>query len=155
MPVKPAFGRRLVEIMEEREVSIAELAVRIPVHPVSISKWRGGHLPAPARLARLAGLLGISAQWLRDGTGPKEAREDITAVIKAQREFRDAYGASALELAAYVETGKSVPASVAYSLLRRLFEAGNKALARPRFPTLGTDARGNGARRPKPVPDRE
>jgi transcriptional regulator with XRE-family HTH domain len=155
LPVKPAFGRRLVQVMEERQVSIAELAVRIPVHPVSISKWRGGHLPAAARLARLAGLLGVSVPWLRDGTGPMEAREDTRLIIEAQREFRDAYGASALELAPYVETGKSIPAAVAYTLLRRLFEAGNKALARPRFPEMGLEGRGNGSRRPGQEPGKQ
>jgi len=136
MPLKPAFGRRLAQVMEERQVSITELAVRVPVHPVSVSKWRGGQLPAPARLARLAGLLGVSAQWLQDGTGPRDASEDVQAITRAQREFRDAYGASALELASYVESGTSIPASVAYTLLRRLFEAGNKAIVRPRFPEL-------------------
>ena len=113
---------------------MAELAVRLPVHPVSISKWRGGHVPAPARLARLAGLLGVSAQWLRNGTGPRQAPEDQRAVLEAQREFREAYGAASLELAPYVESGTSVPPGVAYALLRQLFTAGMAAIGRPRLP---------------------
>ena len=133
MPRKPAFGKRLREVMEDRNVSIAYLAVRIPAHPVSISKWRSGHLPAAARLARLAGLLGVTATWLREGTGSKEAGHDELEVLAAQQEFREAYGLAALEIARFVEAGTPLPPGDAYTLLRRLFEKGMEAIGRPKL----------------------
>ncbi len=133
------FGRRLTDLMEARNVSIAELAVRLPVHPVTVSKWRGGHVPVPARLARLAGLLGVAPNWLRTGTGPKEANEGDLEMIAAQRRFRDAYGEAALEVAPYIERGEQIPPALAYGLLRRVFEAGMEAIKRPAFPRFPED----------------
>jgi len=132
----PAFGRRLAQLMDARGTTIAELAVRLPVHPVTLSKWRGGHVPVPARLARLAGLLGVSAEWLRTGTGPKEPDEQDQEVLAAQRRFREAYGEAALEISPYVERGETVPPALAYSLLRQVFEAGMEAIRRPSCPAL-------------------
>lgn len=129
-----SFGRRLVETMRGKRVSITELAVRLPAHSVTISKWRGGQVPAPARLARLAGLLGVSAEWLRTGDGPTSPPEEELAIVRAQRTFREVYGTAALELAPYVESGREVPPAVVYALLRQVFEAGMQAIRRPEIP---------------------
>jgi len=128
------FGRRLIETMRTKRVSITELAVRLPAHSVTISKWRGGQVPAPARLARLAGLLGVSAEWLRTGNGPTSPPEEELAIVRAQRIFREVYGTAALELAPYVESGRDVPPSAVYALLRQVFEAGMEAIRRPEIP---------------------
>jgi len=129
-----AFGRRLIDTMRSKKVSITELAVRLPAHSVTISKWRGGQLPAPARLARLADLLSVSAEWLRSGNGPTSPPEEELAIIRAQRVFRETYGTAALELAPYVESGREVPPAVVYALLRQVFEAGMQAIRRPSLP---------------------
>lgn len=66
-----AFGARLVDAMTEARISVQDLAAKVPAHEGTVSRWRGGEVPVPARVERIAGLLGVRAKWLKTEEGER------------------------------------------------------------------------------------
>lgn len=55
--------------MRRKGVKNPQVAEALGVHPITVSKWRTGTQPIePARLPALAEFLGVTVEWLRDGT---------------------------------------------------------------------------------------
>lgn len=70
---KAGFHRRLREAFEAAGISQAELARRTNTTPPSVSDWfRRGAMPSGDAMLRLPEALGVSADWLLYGTGPRE-----------------------------------------------------------------------------------
>jgi transcriptional regulator with XRE-family HTH domain len=66
------FAQRLREAMAILDMSNAELAAAVGVHPVTVSKWRSGMAVEPHRMPALAAALDVREQWLLTGRGPRE-----------------------------------------------------------------------------------
>lgn len=72
-----------------------DLVREVPAHPVSVSRWQAGEVPAVARLCRMADYLGVDPGWLKTGVGEplaNRANGPATAPESAvQRALREAY----------------------------------------------------------------
>ena len=76
---------RLAEAMDERQLSGSELARRAGFTSQSVNSLRSGE--RGGRLThdtakRLAAALGVSVEWLAQGTGPRERLSDVYPVYK-------------------------------------------------------------------------
>lgn len=59
------FGSRLSKTMEEKKISTATLAEWVGVSPACMSNYRrDANMPYAVVLAKIARLLGVSAEWL-------------------------------------------------------------------------------------------
>ena len=80
-----AFGRRLREAMDARELRGAELARRANVTHTSLSKWlHGKRFPSNDALARLCGALGTTSDWLLRGEGAAPTQSNLPLPVPAQ-----------------------------------------------------------------------
>ncbi len=64
-----AFGQRLTEAMERRDVRPGELAKAQNVSPGTVSRWRAGECPDDLRFPSLAAYLRVPEEWLKTGAG--------------------------------------------------------------------------------------
>lgn len=77
---KSGFGKRLYESRTPpfalREITHSEIAARLRVSRVAVTKWENNVDPAikPANLFALADLLGVRARWLACHDGPQRAQ---------------------------------------------------------------------------------
>lgn len=63
-------GARIAHAREQRRLTQAELAQRMGVHYMTISKWeRGDQVPKRPGFLALGEVLGVSASWLETGVG--------------------------------------------------------------------------------------
>lgn len=91
-----AFGGRIRAAMEGARLRQIDLAERMGVSDGAVSRWLNGTAPDPAELARLAVVLGVSADYLLGLTSPKTrpeppplpARIDKRAVGRAIKRLR-------------------------------------------------------------------
>lgn len=61
-----AFSHRLRDAMDESNMTGAALARATGIQRADISRYRAGKVdPRPTTVRRLAGALGVSAEWLR------------------------------------------------------------------------------------------
>lgn len=66
-----AFGKRLEDAMRWARVGTKDLAEKGPWNPVTVTNWRKGRkTPSEPALARVAGLLGVSLKFLKEGVEP-------------------------------------------------------------------------------------
>lgn len=74
------WSARLIEAMEERRISAADLARETGIPATSIRKYRSGVVAQPRGdlLPSIARALGVEALWLRDGAAPKRAGDLAT-----------------------------------------------------------------------------
>ena len=61
------FSARLTKLLDERGISRAELARRMGIAWSSVDRWFNGSVPHRATLERLAEMLKVNGDWLRDG----------------------------------------------------------------------------------------
>lgn len=77
----PPFYSRVVrqyESIHGRAPTQGELAALAGIHQTSVSDWKKGALPRAEIVARLAGALDVSADWLLEGTAPERLPERRT-----------------------------------------------------------------------------
>ncbi len=78
-------GRRLQRAREKRGLTQQELARKLRVHPMTVSKWeRGEQLPNFAKLEMLVRYLDLNLHWLFTGEGPmfRDTRTRIREALK-------------------------------------------------------------------------
>lgn len=67
---KHAFGRRVADLRDERELTQVELGKRVGVTGTCVWNWEGGNtFPRSAALSKLAQTLGTSVEYLSSGIG--------------------------------------------------------------------------------------
>ena len=70
-------GRRLAEARRAAGLDAADLATQLGIEPSVVEDWETGRTtPSGHRLARLAGLLGVSLSWLVVGHGTEPVERD-------------------------------------------------------------------------------
>ncbi|NUP13523.1 MAG: helix-turn-helix transcriptional regulator [Polyangiaceae bacterium] len=115
---------RLAEAMDARGISGSELARRSGFTPQYINslktKERGGRLPHDTA-KRLAAALGVTVEWLVQGSGPRERLSDVYPVYQADPDepasgFVDRYPSRTEAIALLVS-------SVATEVIRALLAA--------------------------------
>lgn len=99
---KLAFGKRVLNLREEQELTQIQLGKRVGVTGTCVWNWEGGNtFPRPVSLSKLARALGTSAEYLTTGEqSPREidrpapaASQPIAEVImRARREIAAAAG---------------------------------------------------------------
>lgn len=65
------FEGRLKMCMRERGYTTSSLATAADVAPSTIAKWWSGCTPHATSIKKLADILGVSVEWLLNGTGEK------------------------------------------------------------------------------------
>lgn len=82
MPHASEFADRLKQARERAGLTQAQLAEAAGVHSQTITEYEGGRLqPREKRLKALAGALGVTAGWLRYGTGESHAGDSPGAQV--------------------------------------------------------------------------
>lgn len=67
---KQAFGKRVWELRDQRELTQMELGNRVGVSGTCVWNWEGGNtFPRSAALSKLAQALGTSVEYLSSGIG--------------------------------------------------------------------------------------
>jgi transcriptional regulator with XRE-family HTH domain len=67
------LGERIYEARNAAEMTVEDLAVRLGVLPRTVSFWENDRsAPRGNRLSMLAGILGVSLQWLMTGWKPED-----------------------------------------------------------------------------------
>jgi len=73
--MQTGFADRLRQLRKERDLSQVELAERVGLHPNLIGRYeRGESQPAADTLKRLADTLGVTSDYLLDGTTEQAAK---------------------------------------------------------------------------------
>lgn len=86
---RPAFSRRLNQLMEERRMTVRTAAKYAQVATSTVQNWRSGHTPTDfTAVKRLAEALDVSFCFLLTGE-EDPTREDRLPSIAEYFEFRD------------------------------------------------------------------
>lgn len=72
------FAKRFVSAMERSGLSVAQVAKSVGVTVQAVYGWQAGALPKGKRMEHLAGILGVSVQWLAYGSGEVSGYENET-----------------------------------------------------------------------------
>lgn len=89
MQVTEDFLIRLETVMEEKGLTMSEVARMIHTQPSTITRWRQGSRPQRNSMIMLAQALGVSLEWLARGTGPRNAPgnpQKVTSYTEAEIE---------------------------------------------------------------------
>lgn len=121
----PAFGQRLVQAMETARIRPAELARLYPADRVTVSKWRGGYPPNDRiRMARLAELLGVSADWLATGKRATAVAERAAPPYNGGMTLDRMHDLAVDAINAKARAGEPIMVSEAVGWVERLYYAG-------------------------------
>lgn len=92
--IRKAFGKRVVTLREERELTQLELGKKVGVSGTCIWNWEGGNtFPRSGALKKLAQALGTTVEYLTSAVGPATSSDSngpqlqsLADVITAARE---------------------------------------------------------------------
>jgi transcriptional regulator with XRE-family HTH domain len=73
------FFERLQNLMEQRGLSMAELARALHTQPSTLTRWKNGSKPQRNTLMLLAKVMGVSDTWMATGKGPCPVTENSSA----------------------------------------------------------------------------
>jgi transcriptional regulator with XRE-family HTH domain len=76
MNISEEFSARLREVMNERRLSMADLARLLHTQPSTLTRWFRGSRPQRNSLNALAEVLRVRPEWLAEGRGPRDARAE-------------------------------------------------------------------------------
>jgi transcriptional regulator with XRE-family HTH domain len=67
-----ALGGRIAEARKRLGINRSELSRRLDISPAAVAQWEGGTAqPASGNLRKLANILGVTFEWLGQGTGDR------------------------------------------------------------------------------------
>lgn len=73
------FIDRVEKVLKEKGITKAELAEKVGIRRPTLSEWKkNGAIPSGDVCLRIAGYLGVSAEWLISGREAEERPERIT-----------------------------------------------------------------------------
>jgi transcriptional regulator with XRE-family HTH domain len=79
-----SFERRLEEARRAANLAKQDLAEACRVALSTVTRWYAGAMPHGSTLKTLSDILGVNAQWLRDGTGPRLLDADQKALADSR-----------------------------------------------------------------------
>ncbi len=83
------FSRRLKSTLERKGLSQSDLARSLSLSQAAVSRWiQGDRTPSSAKWEELAGVLGVSVDWLRRGEGSEPAPD----LARQRKEYADQVG---------------------------------------------------------------
>lgn len=82
-----SFSDRFIQARKKADVTISQIAKKMGVSVQSVYAWENGAMPKSSRLEELAGILGVTVQWLTFGEGKVQSfrQEDGSIAVPMLR----------------------------------------------------------------------